>query len=61
MYRKKEKQRPSETETDVWICTHAACNGWMRAEFTFDEKPEELDCPLCGSPMERGVKMLPQM
>lgn len=44
-------------ETDVWVCrTDTGCNGWIRENFSFEKNPQ---CPLCGSDMIRGTKLLP--
>ncbi|WP_409301087.1 cold-shock protein [Peribacillus sp. SCS-155] len=48
-----EEVQPEETK--VWECTSDKCNGWIRANFTYEEKPE---CPLCKSEMVASVKML---
>ncbi|MEE8673501.1 MAG: cold-shock protein, partial [Heyndrickxia faecalis] len=42
--------------TTVWACTNDDCNGFMRENFTFEEKPH---CPLCHSDMKKEVRVLP--
>lgn len=45
-------------EMSVWSCENEACNGWMRQEYSFTEKPV---CPLCRSCMNTETRMLPQL
>lgn len=46
-----------EEETPVLICRQAGnCNGWIREDFAFEKN---ANCPLCGSSMVRGMKVLP--
>lgn len=45
-----------ELETPIWSCSSEQCTGWMRTEFTFEEKP---NCPLCHTPMVLEKKVLP--
>ncbi len=45
-----------EAEIDVWSCTNEECPGWMRDNFSFNDKP---DCPLCKSQMEKEKRLLP--
>lgn len=42
--------------TSVWTCTKEECNGWMRADYSFEDFP---DCPQCHSPMVSSMKSLP--
>ena len=42
-------------ETKVWECVSDSCNGWIRDNFT---SSDEHKCPLCGSEMMVGTKML---
>lgn len=47
-----------EEMTEIWSCESDDCNCWMRAGFTFEDEPS---CAVCGSPMQRTVRMLPQL
>jgi len=47
-----------EEMTEIWSCESAGCNCWMRTGFTFEDEPS---CAVCGSPMRRTVRMLPQL
>jgi len=46
---------PTES-TLVWSCTNEACNGWIRAGYSFDDIPT---CTQCNAPMAQSTKMLP--
>lgn len=54
MYRRNMEEVILE-ETKVWECTSDSCNGWIRDNFTSND---EHKCPLCGSKMIVGIKML---
>ncbi|WP_336774855.1 cold-shock protein [Paenibacillus sp. MMO-58] len=54
--RKKIQEDIPEVITKVWSCASEDCNGWMRANFSFDQTPT---CVLCQSPMISGERMLP--
>ncbi|MFF2481177.1 cold-shock protein [Paenibacillus sp. NPDC058071] len=56
--RKKIQEEVPEVNTKIWSCESDDCNGWMRANFTFDEAPT---CLICGSSMQSGEKMLPTL
>lgn len=47
-----------EEMTDIWTCSSEGCNCWMRNNFTLRDEPE---CAVCGAPMDRGARMLPQV
>lgn len=57
-YRKRPVEEIPEVNTAIWACTNDACNGWMRDNFAFDKVPS---CRLCNAPMDRSMKMLPQL
>jgi phospholipid N-methyltransferase len=44
--------------TEIWDCTSQACKGWMRKSQSFADSP---DCPICDSPMEDTVRILPKL
>ncbi|WP_296976176.1 cold-inducible protein YdjO-related protein [Thermobacillus sp. ZCTH02-B1] len=44
--------------TEVWECTNEDCPCWMRKGLTFEEQPK---CPMCGSEMMPGERMLPRV
>nr|WP_224725639.1 UvrD-helicase domain-containing protein [Paenibacillus vietnamensis] len=49
-----------EGETALaWLCTSDSCQVWQRIITYEDSMAESRDCPLCGSPMEQGSKLLP--
>lgn len=52
---KKSIEEVPKENTPIWSCTKEGCNGWMRANFTFEHLPT---CPLCTSPMASDSKML---
>lgn len=54
--RKKTFEELPEAMTPVWSCTRDDCNGWMRANFTFEDEP---DCPKCRSAMVSEMRRLP--
>lgn len=56
MYRRHVPEPVPEENTQIWSCTQEACNGWMRADYTFTSQP---DCPFCSSQMEPETRMLP--
>lgn len=45
-----------EAMTAIWTCIGESCNGWMRANFSFEDEPT---CPYCHSEMVSGMKSLP--
>ncbi|MEC5268809.1 cold-shock protein [Heyndrickxia coagulans] len=55
-YFNNQKEPVPEVETTVWACSNDDCNGFMRENFTFEEKPH---CPLCHSDMKKEVRVLP--
>lgn len=55
MYRRNNTEEIAPEETKVWECTSDQCNGWVRENFTFSDKPS---CPLCNSEMKASTKML---
>ncbi|MCI0182326.1 MAG: cold-shock protein [Acidibacillus sp.] len=57
-FHKKSAEDVPMEDTEIWSCTKEDCNGWMRANFTFDETPK---CRQCLSPMERTSRMLPSL
>ena len=54
--RKKTFEELPEAMTPVWSCTRDDCNGWMRANFSFEDEP---DCPKCHSAMVSEMRSLP--
>lgn len=56
MFSRRNSEPVPEENTEVWLCSNDECIGWMRDNFTFDEKPT---CPLCQSSMIQGDKVLP--
>jgi hypothetical protein len=58
MFGKRNEEVVPEVETAIWSCTSDTCNVWMRKDFSFDSEPL---CPICQSPMEQGVKELPEI
>ncbi|MCP8969566.1 cold-shock protein [Ectobacillus ponti] len=57
-WNKKRDQAQEERiqeEVPVWECSSEDCKGWMRKNFSFTENP---DCPLCGSEMKSGERLL---
>ncbi|MFD0049555.1 cold-shock protein [Actinomycetes bacterium NPDC127524] len=55
MYKRNNVEEVPPEETKVWECTSEDCKGWIRDNFTSSDKPS---CPLCGSEMKEGTKML---
>ncbi|MFJ7638012.1 cold-shock protein [Peribacillus sp. NPDC097264] len=55
MYRRNNTEEIIPEETKVWECTSEDCKGWIRDNFTSND--EHL-CPLCGSKMKQGTRML---
>lgn len=55
MYKRNNTEEVIPEETKVWDCTSEDCKGWIRDNFTSSEVPS---CPLCGSEMVLGTKML---
>lgn len=45
-------------KTEVWECVSDGCPCWMRKGLTFEEQPK---CPMCGSVMSPGIRMLPRV
>ena len=54
--RKKTFEELPQAMTAVWSCTRDDCNGWMRANFSFEDEP---DCPKCHSAMVSEMRSLP--
>lgn len=54
--RKKTFEELPEAMTAVWSCTQDDCNGWMRANFSFEDEP---NCPKCHSAMMSEMRSLP--
>jgi len=54
--RKKTFEELPEAMTQIWSCTREDCNGWMRANFSFEDEP---DCPKCHSAMVSEMRSLP--
>ncbi len=57
-FSRKPKKTVQEVDTNVWACTNEDCAGWMRESYSFNEVPE---CPLCQSPMNKEVRVLPEL
>ncbi|WP_066192221.1 MULTISPECIES: cold-shock protein [Gracilibacillus] len=57
-YFNNQKEPVKNVETNVWVCESNDCQGWMRENYSFDEKPK---CPICQSNMEKEVRVLPEM
>ena len=55
MYRRNNTEEVIPEETKVWECTSSECKGWIRDNFTSND---EHKCPLCGSEMTPGTRML---
>ena len=55
MYRRKNMEEVVLEEIKVWECVSESCNGWIRDNFT---NSDEHTCPLCGSGMKAGTRML---
>ncbi|HEX7057432.1 MAG TPA: cold-shock protein [Bacilli bacterium] len=53
---KKQVEAVPEADTAIWTCTTEGCNGWMRADYTFDNVPT---CPLCHGAMANEIRRLP--
>ncbi|WP_028401583.1 cold-inducible protein YdjO-related protein [Ectobacillus panaciterrae] len=49
------QQEKKQEEVAVWECESDDCLGWMRKEFSFTDEP---DCPLCGTRMKNGTRLL---
>ncbi|WAH38217.1 cold-shock protein [Alicyclobacillus dauci] len=58
MFGKRNEEVIPDVETQIWSCTNDACNVWMRKDFSFASEPT---CPICNSPMEQGVRDLPEI
>lgn len=54
---KREDSKPLY-KTEVWECANDDCPCWMRKGLTFEEQPK---CPMCGSDMVPGERMLPRV
>lgn len=57
-FRKKFEEKVPEEDTAIWSCTGDGCIGWMRDNLRFEAEPK---CPLCSSPMEREIRLLPAL
>ena len=55
MYRRNNMEEVVLEETKVWECASDTCKGWIRDNFTSND---EHKCPLCGSKMNAGTRML---
>jgi len=55
---KQNQQQQPLMETEVWVCGTPPCKCWMRVDLAFEQSPT---CPICGSHMERDVRMLPKI
>ncbi|UUZ86192.1 cold-shock protein [Paenibacillus sp. P26] len=55
-FRKPSLEDLPHESTKIWSCSKEGCKGWMRDNFAFESKP---DCPICHSPMESSLKLLP--
>ncbi|WP_459503525.1 cold-shock protein [Bacillus sp. C1] len=56
MYWKKNNTPVEEPEEiAVWECQAEDCHGWMRKNFSLEEKPQ---CPLCKGDMKSGTRLL---
>ncbi|WP_010272926.1 cold-shock protein [Paenibacillus senegalensis] len=56
-YSRKRPMEEIQTElTAIWSCSKEGCNGWMRANYSFEDVPS---CSQCHSPMLRSMKSLP--
>ncbi|MCM3538018.1 cold-inducible protein YdjO-related protein [Priestia endophytica] len=55
---KRNTEEEVQEEVAVWECESTECVGWMRKNFSFDEKPS---CPLCDSSMKSGERMLSKL
>jgi hypothetical protein len=49
------QQERQQVPTEVWECPSENCLGWMRKDFSFEEEPK---CPLCGTKMKSGERLL---
>ncbi|WP_369899717.1 cold-shock protein [Bacillus manliponensis] len=60
MYRNKKNDvtEVAPEQVPVWECGSEECLGWMRKNFSFEEEPT---CPLCGSEMTSGERLLPRL
>lgn len=54
--RKRTFEALPEAMTAVWTCTRDECNGWMRADFSFEDEPH---CPKCQAEMASEMRSLP--
>lgn len=57
-YYNNRREPVEEIETTVWSCVSESCQGWMRADYSFDKEPA---CPLCGSEMEEETRVIPKL
>ncbi|PXW92990.1 cold-inducible protein YdjO [Streptohalobacillus salinus] len=57
-YYNNRREPVEEVETEIWTCDNEDCPGWMRPNYSFDEKP---NCPLCGSTMHEETRVLPKL
>ena len=57
-YYNNRREPVEEVDTKIWSCTNEECAGWMRVDYSFDEKPA---CPLCESEMVQETKVLPKI
>jgi rRNA maturation endonuclease Nob1 len=55
MYRRNNMEEIVLEEIKVWECVSEDCKGWIRDNFTSND---EHMCPLCGSEMQTGTRML---
>ena len=57
-YYNNRREPVEEIETKIWSCTNEECSGWMRVDYSFEEKPT---CPLCHAEMIEEMKVLPKI
>lgn len=51
-----EVQTQEKKEVQIWKCTAADCNAWIKDEYVTEASPS---CPLCNGAMERGLREIP--
>ncbi|MBM7644594.1 DNA helicase-2/ATP-dependent DNA helicase PcrA [Scopulibacillus daqui] len=53
-----KEQPAAKKSVSAWICTSSTCIAWQRITSYKEGRLKHKDCPLCGSPMEKGRKII---
>jgi len=54
-HRKKDQEPLPKEQTMIWECKSEECNGWMRKNFSYENRQK---CPLCGHKMRVEKRLL---